>query len=208
MTGTRCNMVFLHEKRWGPRMLKMQISSCIFMGLFFAWICPVGLLFSHTQQYLNILIFDIIKAEVNGWLALSTIAPFFLVNLLSCSHIGSNGITLSQAHDVVPKGGSQQTISTQPSGSFAISSMQSPLIRPINYPSPFCSLWLKLRLRALSSELSSNRIFTCMSWHFDSQRTHIKFIAIIPSVVYCNSFISTPISYFLLTVYANMPLSI
>lgn len=86
---------------------------------------------SQTQQYLNIFILLAINVVVNGWLAVKTMAAFFLAMRRYCSHIGSNGITLSHLQAVVPYGRSQRIISIDLSGISFISSKQSPCISSI-----------------------------------------------------------------------------
>ena len=72
-------------------------------GRYFVVANPAELFLFHTQQYLNIFIFDAISAVVNGWLAVSTIAPFGLMSRLYCSHRGAKGITVSHLQAVVPQ---------------------------------------------------------------------------------------------------------
>src|SRR5574344_536567 len=81
---------------------------------------------SHTQSYLYCLILLILKALEKGSLPNNTIAPRSLIILLYCSHNGSNGITTSHLHCVVPYGKSQRIISILLSGISFIFSKQSP----------------------------------------------------------------------------------
>ena len=107
-------------------LLKTEIFSVFFNGLHFAFIKPSTVFFSHIQSYLKCLILLILKAEEKGSLPKRQIAPFCLIMRFNCSHIGSNGITLSHLQAVVPYGGSVSTKSTEPSGMFFINSRQSP----------------------------------------------------------------------------------
>src|SRR5699024_2743760 len=81
---------------------KTEITSCLFIGFSFALTKPTALFLIHTQSYLNhsrLLIRSLLE---NGSLPNNTTAPFFFITLLYCSHSGSNGITLSHLHAVVP----------------------------------------------------------------------------------------------------------
>src|SRR5699024_12045414 len=64
---------------------------------------------------------------VNGWLAVSTIAPLVFITRLYSTHSGSSGITVSHLASVVPYGKSHKIISTLPSGIRFMPSRQSSL---------------------------------------------------------------------------------
>src|SRR5699024_5120851 len=117
--------------------------SCDFNGCFFANAPLEVLTLSHTNSYLNNFVLLITNALVNGWLAVSTIAPLSLIIRLYCSHNGSNGIIVSHAHAVVPYGKSHNIMSTLPSGMRFIHSKQSSLYIRFSFIGISLSYWYK-----------------------------------------------------------------
>jgi len=87
----------------------------------------VASVFCHIHSYLNNLRFLITNALVKGWLPNSTIAPLSLIILSYCSQSGSNAITISHLHLVVPYGKSHNIISILLSSMYFIPSKQSML---------------------------------------------------------------------------------
>ena len=78
------------------------------------------------RLYLKFFLFELIKSIVKRPDPNNNIAELSLVILLSLFHISSNGMTVSQEQEVVPKGGSVRTMSTECSGMVFIISRQSP----------------------------------------------------------------------------------
>src|SRR5574344_2830649 len=81
---------------------KTKTSSHIANGLILAVANPAELFLFHIQLCLYILGLLITKAEVNGWLAVKTIAPLSLIILLYCPQSLSKGIITSHLQAVVP----------------------------------------------------------------------------------------------------------
>src|SRR5699024_6300143 len=77
-------------------------------------------------QYLKSLKLLSISLVVNGWLAVSTIAPLSFITRSYSAHNGSNGMIVSHLQAVVPYGKSHNIISIEPSGISFIISKQSP----------------------------------------------------------------------------------
>src|SRR5699024_2868265 len=100
--------------------------SCDFNGCFFANAPLEVLTLSHTNSYLNNFVLLITNALVNGWLAVSTIAPLSFITRSYSAHNGSNGMIVSHLQAVVPYGKSHNIISIEPSGISFIISKQSP----------------------------------------------------------------------------------
>lgn len=63
---------------------------------------PVENFFSQIHSYLNHSRFDMTNLLVNGWLAVVTNTPHGFNMRFTCSHMGANGTTTSQAQAVVP----------------------------------------------------------------------------------------------------------
>src|SRR5574344_1763189 len=78
---------------------KTKTSSHIANGLILAVANPAELFLFHIQLCLYILGLLITKAEVNGWLAVKTIAPLSLIILLYCCHKPSFAIILKSSFD-------------------------------------------------------------------------------------------------------------
>src|SRR5699024_1139493 len=107
-------------------LLKTTTSSTFVIGLFLACCQPLGLLLIQYQQYLKSLKLLSISLVVNGWLAVSTIAPLSFITRSYSAHNGSNGMIVSHLQAVVPYGKSHNIISIEPSGISFIISKQSP----------------------------------------------------------------------------------
>src|SRR5699024_75085 len=118
-----------------------HISSTIDKGRYLATANapPVSLFQYHICLKLRIL--DCIKAVVNGWLDVSTIAPLSLITRLYSAHNGSNGIIVSHEHAVVPYGKSHKIMSTDLSGICFIPSRQSSLYILFSFIGTFLSYW-------------------------------------------------------------------
>lgn len=86
------------------------ISSLYFKCRILALPILLGLCFTHVSFSLNILKLLATSEEVKGSVANNTIAPRQM--RLNSLHIGSNGIILSQLHEVVPYGKSHIIAST------------------------------------------------------------------------------------------------
>src|SRR5699024_5251329 len=86
----------------------------------------VSLVLTNVHEYLNIFGLIITNALVNGWLAVSTIAPLSFITRSYSAHNGSNGMIVSHLQAVVPYGKSHNIISIEPSGISFIISKQSP----------------------------------------------------------------------------------
>ena len=99
--------------------------STVFIGLFFALIKPDVLFLFQYQSYLNIGRLDIRNADENGSDPNKQIAPRGFTSLFSSFHIGSNGMTESHLHAVIPYGKSVMQQSKRKSSSGMIS-RQSP----------------------------------------------------------------------------------
>src|SRR5699024_12379658 len=95
---------------------KTRTLSCFFAGPLLKVKKLGAIVFSHIHSLLNNFGLLITNALVNGWLAVSTIAPLSFIILSYCSQSGSKGIIVSQLHAVVPYGKSHKIISTLPSG--------------------------------------------------------------------------------------------
>src|SRR5699024_8514462 len=106
---------------------KTRTLSCFFAGPLLKVKKLGAIVFSHIHSLLNNFGLLITNALVNGWLAVSTIAPLSFITLSYCSHNGSKGIIVSHEHAVVPYGKSHKIISTDSSGIRFIPSKQSSL---------------------------------------------------------------------------------
>src|SRR5699024_9401684 len=118
---------------------KTRTLSCFFAGPLLKVKKLGAIVFSHIHSLLNNFGLLITNALVNGWLAVSTIAPLSFIILSYCSQSGSRGIIVSQLHAVVPYGKSHKIIFSDLSGIFFIPSKQSSLyilFSSIANPSP------------------------------------------------------------------------
>src|SRR5699024_4794979 len=109
-------------------LLNTHISSVCFNGIIFAFKYPPPISLSQVIRYLKFSILLHISRDVKGSSANNTTTPFgFMIRAYS-AHNGSNGITVSHLHAVVPYGKSASIISTEPSAIRFISSIVSPCI--------------------------------------------------------------------------------